>query len=578
MSVKENDLQNQFEISIEGIIQGKPRARTDNSDVFKVFGDAIQDYEQIINCQKLPENDLTKIKDLYIEIGTPVKIKPGGLSFSYYQYTIKTNPIGYSVVRKLSDFELLFESLPKFNSGKFNPLLPKFPMSLADDSDKKLLFLRYYLNSLVEDDYYKSLPIVISFLSLPQSEWDKVAKKFQKMKEITNIENIYNLEGFHDIKITYDNDFRAMKIKEDIKMKEEYYEKLNDNLDELFPIMEKMSLCFKNISQDLLNLKNIYADGKKCTELISGCFHQLYLVIKTWGEDYIKQKNFLKNEFKYFLKYISKERSSFLKNLENYEDIKEKYKKKFMKYQKLQSPSTKEEEELKENKNLFGFHLTSILEEYEKLNERHGKRINKQFFLYSKQKELLFQDYDNFYRLFNFKTNYSVPDVSVSYIGKPNEILNNLDISKISRNENEEKDNNNISSMNKNSNANNINKKSTNNNTIITENDKEKIEEQIEENNQKKEGSKSEEKIENSKINLENNEKEVEKEEKEDQNLDEENNEKEKEQEQEISEFKEDFKNIENNNEDNFEKIQDDNNNKDDNENENENGNESNIN
>ena len=420
-----------FEYSIEGIIPGVPKSQADK-DIFKIFGEAFSNFEEKIKCERLSINELTERKDLYIDVKSPVKIKPTGLSFSYYQYNVETSPIGWISIRKLSDFELLNETIPKFNKAKFNPVLSNFPLNLSDDSDKKLLFLKFYLNSLVEDSYYRSLPIVKEFLSLPQNEWDKKAKAYQKMKEIENIENMPNLQGYYDIKISNEDDFKAMKIKDEIKKKDEIYKKLNDNMDELFPIMEKMSVCLKNTSQHLLTLKNMYGDGNKCTEALSNSFQQLNLIIKTWGEDYIKQKNFLKNEFKYFFKFIDKELNSFMKNFETYEDIKDDFKKIFSKFQNMQSPSSKDQEKVNQYKNKFGFHLVHILDEYTKLNERQGKRMNKQFFLFNKQKELLFQDYDNFYRLFNFKENYSLPDLSMSYNGKPSDILN-LNISKISK-------------------------------------------------------------------------------------------------------------------------------------------------
>ena len=87
---------------------------------------------------------------------------------------------------------------------------------------------------------------------------------------------MYNLDEYFNIKINHEDDFKAMKIKDDIKQKDEIYKKLNENMDELFPIMEKISVCLKNISQNLLNLKNIYGDGHKCNETLSYCYQQLY--------------------------------------------------------------------------------------------------------------------------------------------------------------------------------------------------------------------------------------------------------------------------------------------------------------
>ena len=394
-----------FEISIEGIIPGIPKSQSDKQ-IFKIFGEAFTDYEERIKCKILDDNDLTKRNDLTIEINSPLKIKPSGLSFSYFQYTIITNPIGYSVVRKLSDFELLYEIIPKYNKGKFNPLLTKFPINLSDDSEKKVLFLKFYLNAIVEDAYYRSLPIVLDFLSLPQGEWDRRAKKYEKMKDITNVENMFDIKDYYDIKISNGDDFKAMNLKEEIKKKEEAFKKLIEDIDKLFPIMDNMSLCLKNISQGLLNLKNVYIDGNKFTEPLSNAFQQLYLIIKTWGENYIKQSNFLKKEFKYFFKYMNKEINSFSKNYELYEDTKDEYRKKFEKFQKMPSPSSKDQENIIKYKNLYGFYLLSLNNEYIKLNERQGKRINKQFFIFNKEKELLFQDYENFYRLFNLSTTF----------------------------------------------------------------------------------------------------------------------------------------------------------------------------
>ena len=416
-----------LEVSIEGIIPGIQKSQYDK-DVFKIFGEAFSKHEEKIYCEKLKENELSKREDLYIDIISPVKIKTGGLSFSYYQYTIKTEPIGFSVVRKLSDFELLNETIPKYNKGKFNPLLTKFPMNLSDDSEKKLIFLKYYLNSIIEEPYYRSLPIVLNFLSLSQNEWDIKAKQFQKVKEITSIEKMLDLNGFYDIKISDEENFKATKIKEDLKKKEAAYKKLNEDIDELFPYMEKMSVCLKNISQDLLQLKYIYGDGNKSMETLSDTFHHLYLIIKSWGEDYIKQTNFLKNEFKYFFKYMSKEINSFNDNYERYENIKEEYKNKFAKYQKKSSLKSKHHEEIKEYKKIFGFYLLNVKNEYNKLNERQGKRINKQFFLFNKEREVFFQDYENFLKLFNCKEkefNIFPPDVSVSFIEKQNDKFNN---------------------------------------------------------------------------------------------------------------------------------------------------------
>ena len=49
-----------------------------------------------------------------------------------------------------------------------------------------------------------------------------------------------NLEGSHYIKISNEEDFKAMRIKDNIKIKDEAYNKLNDDMDELLPIFLKI--------------------------------------------------------------------------------------------------------------------------------------------------------------------------------------------------------------------------------------------------------------------------------------------------------------------------------------------------
>ena len=104
--------------------------------------EALQDYEKIIQTVKLEDNPLTNTEELNITISNPVKINPGFFSSSYYQYTIETSPLGYKVVRKLSDFTFLEQVLPLFNSSVFIPSLPNFEYGLKDYAPKKCYYYK----------------------------------------------------------------------------------------------------------------------------------------------------------------------------------------------------------------------------------------------------------------------------------------------------------------------------------------------------------------------------------------------------------------------------------------------------
>ena len=75
--------------------------------------------------------------------------------------------------------------------------------------------------------------------------------------------------------------------------------------------MDKMSSPIKYFEESLSELRKSYSDNKVCVDY----FANLNLIIKVWGEGYIKQKIYLNNEVNYFFEYMNEENKSFLKFL-----------------------------------------------------------------------------------------------------------------------------------------------------------------------------------------------------------------------------------------------------------------------
>jgi len=80
----------------------------------------------VIKTLHLELNEISDNNDLFITISNPQRLKPGLLSLPYYQYDMQTQPVGYKVVRKVSDYTFLYETLPIINCAVFNPILPHF--------------------------------------------------------------------------------------------------------------------------------------------------------------------------------------------------------------------------------------------------------------------------------------------------------------------------------------------------------------------------------------------------------------------------------------------------------------------
>ena len=368
-----------------------------SSKEFKFPNDPFEEYEEIIKTLKLENNDITEKNDLFITISNPTKVKDGFFSSSYYNYTVKTSPVGYNVVRKLSDFTFLYEILPIINSGVFNPVLPHFEFGLKDDAPKKMLYIQNYLNSLIENKFFRTLPIVFDFITLPQDKWNKLRlEKYSKLKP-PSLSKMPTLEGELHINISRFEDNKGLKIKDEINKKTEAYDGLNNAMDELLATIDKLSSCYRTLAKSLLDLTKYHKDN----QILYGFFNRLLSLTKIWARDYFEEENFLKDEFKYFFKFINKENVSFLKKYDEFKETRDEYKSKYEKVKKLSNRTQKDLDLIKNLRRDYGLELLMVNNEYQKLIERQANRCTQQFMKYNNKKDVILQNFNKCVKLFN---------------------------------------------------------------------------------------------------------------------------------------------------------------------------------
>lgn len=170
----------------------------------------------MIKTVHLQLNEISDNNNLYITISNPQKVKAGLLSLPYFQYEMQTQPVGYKVIRKVSDYTFLYENLPIINWVVFNPILPHFEFGLKDDSSKKMFYIQNYMNSLIENKFFWTLPIVLEFLTLDPPNWNNKPTEYQKLKTLP-LSKMPTLEGELVVNINKEEDIKALKIKEEIK-------------------------------------------------------------------------------------------------------------------------------------------------------------------------------------------------------------------------------------------------------------------------------------------------------------------------------------------------------------------------
>ena len=375
------------------------KSQRNNANIKSAFpNDPFEDYEQIIKAQKLENNEITDQNNLYVTVTNPTKVNKGLFYPSYYQYTLQTSPVGYTAVRKGDDFKFLYEILPMFNSGVFNPTLPHFEFKLKDDSPKKLLYLKNYINSLLESKYFRTLPIIYEFLTLPQEQWNKKRDNYAKLKQHLPLPKMTTLEGEFHIKINKTDDERGNKIKDEIIKRQEAYDQLNNAMDELLIAIEKVSLCYNLVAKSLSDLTKTHQDNNK---ILSGLFTRLSNLSKTWARDCIRQRDYLRDEIKYYFKFMNKENVSFLKKYDEFKAARDEYRSKYEKMKKQPVKVQRDLDLVQRFRRDYGFQLIMLNSEYEKLLERQAERSLTQFLKYNDNKNILLQNYNNCIKLFN---------------------------------------------------------------------------------------------------------------------------------------------------------------------------------
>ena len=159
---------------------------------------------------------------------------------------------------------------------------------------------------------------------------------------------------------------------------------MNNNFDDLIKNFNELKNCFKN-------LQNVFFDDE-----IKKCFEILENFSNDFANGFEYEKNFFKNDLKYFFQFMKKEISDVSKIYDEFKITKEIYVEQFNKVNKLTTTNEKENKELLDFKTLFAFRCESLITEYEKLKSRHKIRLAKNIIKCIKNNQKLIENYLKF--------------------------------------------------------------------------------------------------------------------------------------------------------------------------------------
>ena len=330
----------------------------------------------IIICKKLEPYEIIKKRDILKVHITNVEIKKDGLfSLSYHEFTIKNELLNRSFKRKMEDFIWIKNKLTIFYPNIFIPPLPKFKVKKDDKYiQRKIYYLHCFINYIINNDILLSSQIFQDFISISQEKFISTRISFDKKIPPKGLEEIITTEGNLNITILPEADKKAYDINDDMKKKNNLYNKLNINLKEAVHLLFQLKQKFLNLSNIFDELSKFYSKSTIIkNDRTNLNFNKLKDICNNYANDYEKKMNHFEIHFRRFFKMIKKEIHEFSYLYKNYDNARTTF------IDVTERKNVVIDDNIKNLKKYFGFTLNIVLDEYKKLNRIQNQRMREHF-------------------------------------------------------------------------------------------------------------------------------------------------------------------------------------------------------
>ena len=185
-------------------------------------------------------------------------------------------------------------------------------------------FLNKFINSVCENEIFKTSEPLISFLSLQdRTQFEAKMKEINSFSPSNFIEDIKNFEGV--VKLIEDNNNQYYKnISSYFQLQNQVLDRLNYNLKNYYYNISAACMNLDEVYKDFNNLFNL---NKRINikEEITKTYEILSVFFKNWKRILFNQNEIIKNNIKDFYKYINMETESFNELFLERDIIKNKY-------------------------------------------------------------------------------------------------------------------------------------------------------------------------------------------------------------------------------------------------------------
>ena len=370
-----------------------------------------------IKCQTMPINDISKFKNIKIEVGPFEKVVGKLFSKSYVTYLIITKELNWKVKRRFSDFEWLRQILVTNYNYCLIPCIPKKKKNINKLAGEKYneAFLRQrrrkfekFLNYLINDPILKNTQPVYDFLSIEkEDDFNKKKKTYEKMKPSNKINDFFTLDGTGNTEINKEKEKYVDSIKENANENESTLKKINSTIKSIKDDLFSASNKFEELSKNWALMKERAIKSKEKDEVVQ-CYEELSSMFENFSSFLQKQTYFLfihlreyfkfvKNNYRSMKEFIHIEenlKNSFYKSMKSLiskkEDLfkkqeiakweldpKEKIEKNSLLTNKnlaLEKILYKDTNSVSNQKQLYGFYLNRIIHEHERMQKINAQK------------------------------------------------------------------------------------------------------------------------------------------------------------------------------------------------------------
>ena len=277
-------------------------------------------------------------KEIKVIISEPKKEKSSGFfSKSLYSFKVSTPAIEKEVRRTYSDFEWFRnELLVRYPLRLVAPVVKESlftQLEIVEKTDseevveeKKVKYLNFFMNKLLQRKIFRTSPITYEFLELDQDALKKYKETLAKNKYELRIQ----LDNFKSNKGKIHCEFRKeyIKIADNFNKKytnlSEIYQKLEKSLNNIVADFKLLEGHMKEIAIEFVQLGTELLENEHAQKLKS-MLSDLSKIFTQWSVSYGNQYNFFKEDFRNVFKYMDYETQEMCHIYKNYITFKDEY-------------------------------------------------------------------------------------------------------------------------------------------------------------------------------------------------------------------------------------------------------------